>query len=319
MLQQTQVATVIPYYKRFLRRFPTVRALAKAELDEVLRFWAGLGYYSRARSLHKAARTVVGAQRGRLPEDVDALQALPGVGRYTAGAVASIAFGVRAAVVDGNVARVLSRLFAIDVDVRDGAGRDLAWRIAERLVPQKRCGDFNQAVMELGATVCLPGAAARCVTCPLRKCCAARASGRVAELPARTRRAIVMEETHVVAAIERAGRWLFVRRPPTGLWGGMWSLPSRALNGEATALLARQLADELGIRSARIGRKPFCDVTHQLTHRTIRFVGHVCATDNRIARPNRNVRWLQLSECESLGLSRATKKILASLPSADGV
>ena len=140
MLQQTQVATVVPYYRRFLKRFPTVRVLAAAELDEVLRLWAGLGYYARARSLHRAALRVVDVHGGRFPADVDELLQLPGVGRYTAGAVASIAFGVRAAVVDGNVARVLSRLFAIDVDVRDGPGRDRAWRIAERLLPRNGAG-----------------------------------------------------------------------------------------------------------------------------------------------------------------------------------
>ncbi len=306
MLQQTQVATVIPYYRRFLRRLPTVERLAAAHLDEVLRLWAGLGYYSRARNLHRSARRIVGqadecspavgkssktlgGSRGfgrRFPKSVEALMSLPGIGRYTAGAIASIAFGRRAAVVDGNVGRVIARLFEIRHDIRSGPGARRVWGCAEQLLPRKRCGDFNQALMELGATVCLPGPAARCESCPLRRECAARASGRVAELPAAGARARVTKETHVVAAIEHRGKWLFVRRAEHGLWGGLWELPTAVLNGESPRALAQRIANDVSPTSVEVSREPFCDLEHQLTHRRIRLLGHVCwavAADRRSA------------------------------------
>ncbi len=320
MLQQTQVATVIPYYARFLRRFPTVERLAAAEPDDVLRLWAGLGYYARARSLHRAARTIVDELGGAFPETAEAWRRLPGVGRYTAGAIASIVYNERAAAVDGNAARVLGRLFATETRPRDAADRERAWRLAEALLPRRRCGDFNQALMELGATVCLTGRAARCLACPLRTQCAARRGGTVADVrgsKSATRRGFVKEETHVVAALRRDGRWLFVRRPPGGLWGGLWSLPTDVLNGEKTAALAKTVVRELGYPAARVRRPPFCELTHKLTHRTIRFVGHVCSLEppgrHRKTGANGSSRWLTLERSASVGVSTGMRKVLAAL------
>lgn len=315
MLQQTQVATVIPYYEKFMKRFPTVNALAAADLDVVLQLWAGLGYYARARNLHRAAKIIATELGGVFPTSAKELKTLPGIGAYTAGAVASIAFNEKAPVVDGNVARVVARLFEIEADVRDGAGLDLIWRIAGRLLPNKRCGDFNQSLMELGATVCLPKASARCLTCPLRNECEALASGVVSSLPTRTRKAVNKNETHVVVAIQNHGKWLVVKRPQGGLWGGLWELPTAVLNGERTLTLARRLANDITASSVTIKREPFCTLKHQLTHRTITFVGYLCqsnrpATGGRI---EKSAKWLNLSQVGKLGISTAMRNVTQAL------
>jgi A/G-specific adenine glycosylase len=327
MLQQTQVVTVIPYYNRFIGRFPTVTALARADLEEVLRYWAGLGYYARARNMHRAARLIVAEHGGAFPSDAAALRRLPGIGAYTAGAVASMAFDERAAVVDGNVARVLARLFEVDLDIGDGRGKALLWEIAERLLPRKDCGDFNQALMELGATVCLPRGAARCEACPLETFCGARRSGSVERLPVKARQAAPRSESHVVAAIQRHGKWLAVRRPSRGLWGGLWELPTAVMNGSADSAAARDLIKGLISGDGHIATKPFCRIQHQLTHRTITLVGHVChvAAPRRVGRrakkrvrghhrqPDRETRWLSLEEINKLGLSAAMRKVVGAL------
>jgi A/G-specific adenine glycosylase len=327
MLQQTQVATVIPYYERFIARFPTAAGLAKADLDDVLKLWAGLGYYARARNMHRAAQIVLSRFAGKFPTTVDELRTLPGVGAYSAGAVASIAFGVRAAAVDGNVARVLARLFNVSQDVRAGPGRDAIERLAERLLPKSRSGDFNQALMELGATVCLPGQAAQCLVCPLHKECKARAAGTVADLPIKTRKPTVKPETHIVAAVERNGRWLVVQRPPHGLWGGLWEMPTGVLDGESTAALAARLARDAAGSNCKVEPRPFCDLRHLLTHRTIRFIGHVCRPNRRNGRSSARTRhrqkgspvppiasqWRALDDLDSLGISKAMRKVIRAL------
>ncbi|MEX0744483.1 MAG: A/G-specific adenine glycosylase, partial [Phycisphaeraceae bacterium] len=225
MLQQTQVATVVAYFERFIAAFPTVEALATADEQQVLRHWQGLGYYRRARHLHAAARRIAADHAGRVPDTVDALLALPGVGRYTAGAVASIAFDRRAPILDGNVARVLARWFAVDELIDQPAGRATLWRLAERVLPQRSVGDFNQALMELGALVCTPSAP-KCDTCPVASLCDAKRAERVAELPRRSPRKVPRAVRHVVAAVERDGRYLFEQRPGDGLWSNMWQLPT---------------------------------------------------------------------------------------------
>ena len=336
MLQQTQVATVIPYYERFRSRFLTVQDLAKADPDEVVRMWAGLGYYSRARNLHRAARKVAAEFGGRFPATAEELRKLPGIGRYIAGAVASVAFGARSPVVDGNVARVLARLFGLRQDPRAAAGQKTLWQLAGDLLPESRCGDFNQALMELGATICSPGKAARCEMCPLRAKCSALAAGAVADLPIRVPRREVKCETHVVAAIEQAEQWLFMKRPARGLWGGLWEMPSEPLDGETTARMAARLAREsigrssrIAIRDCAVESRPFCDFRHQLTHRTIRFVGHICRINRGPGRgttrrqgprpamlPGKQrgaLRWLALEEVGSLGLSAAMQKVVGML------
>jgi len=313
MLQQTQVATVIPYYQRFLARFPTVFALAAADLDEVLLLWSGLGYYARARNVHGAARMIVERFGGRFPRTVDELRQLPGVGPYSAAAVASIAFDVPAPLVDGNVARVLARLFNVRADLSTAPGRGVIWRLAERLLPRRHCGEFNQALMELGATVCLPGAAARCGQCPLRRVCAALAADRVAELPRKRQPRAPIRETHAVAAIENNGRWLMIQRPRRGLWGGLWELPSALLDGDSSARLARRIARRLIGARVTVTTRPFCRITHRLTHRTIEFVGHICRVVDVAHDLAPAHRWLNLAESETLALSTAMRRLIAAL------
>jgi A/G-specific adenine glycosylase len=226
MLQQTTVKVVVPYFERFMGRFPTIAHLARAPIEEVLRTWSGLGYYRRARHLHDAAREVVERHGGRVPADREALLALPGIGRYTAGAVLSIAYGRREPVVDGNVTRVLARLAGERRDPRSGAAARFILEEAGRLVAaSKRPGDHNEALMELGATVCTPAAPA-CRRCPLAAGCAARASGVQEHIPP-PRRKRAAEDVHRTMALVRRGRRLLVRRrAATGLLDGLWELPA---------------------------------------------------------------------------------------------
>lgn len=266
MLQQTRVATARPYYDAFLTRFPTLEALAAARESEVLRAWSGLGYYRRARNLHAAARTVVRDHGGRVPDDPAAFSALPGVGRYTTGAVLSICFDRPMAVLDGNVARVLSRLTALPLSIRDPRGAKRLWSIAEALVPMRRPGDWNQAIMELGATVCTPRAPA-CEECPVRRHCRAFALGRVDALPPPSPRRAAEPVRRAVAMIERGGRVLMERRSGA-LLDGMWEPPGVEMNGgHAAGPALRAALARLGVR-ARLRRTAEA-VRHTITHRAI--------------------------------------------------
>jgi len=234
MLQQTTVAAVGPYYETFLARWPTVQALAAAELDDVLTHWQGLGYYSRARNLHRCARLVADGLDGRFPEDEAALLALPGIGPYTAAAIAAIAFDRKATPVDGNVERVVARLFAVTTPLP--AAKPELRRLAAGLTPEARSGDFAQATMDLGATVCLPRNPL-CLACPLQRGCRARAAGIAAELPARSPRpARPTRHGRVFVALTSAGEVLLRRRPEEGLLGGMMEVWGGAWIDAATAL-----------------------------------------------------------------------------------
>ncbi len=264
MLQQTRVETVVPYWHRMLERFPDARSMAAAPVDDVLSRWSGLGYYRRARNLWLCAREVVARFDGQLPDEVDALRSLPGIGAYTAGAVASIAFDRPAAVVDGNVARVLARYAGIDDDPRGAAGQRRLWAEAAALVPIDRPGRFNQALMELGATVCTPRSPA-CAVCPLERDCVARREGRVDELP-RTTPKKAPREVRLVAAVLRdeEGRALLGQRPAEGLFGGMWEPPMLEVASAADASSALRAAGLLRGGSRLTVRG---EVRHVLTHR----------------------------------------------------
>lgn len=262
MLQQTRVGTVVPYYERFLRELPTVSDLAEATEERVLALWSGLGYYRRARMLHAAAKEVARAHRGIVPDDVEALRSLQGVGAYTAGAVASIAFGRRAPVVDGNVARVLTRLFAIEDDIKSARGSARVWRLAGELVAEGDAdpGDWNQALMELGATICAPRAPA-CEGCPARALCAGRAQGIAERLPrsAPKKPPLAVRRVAVVLASDRSV--LLARRRGDVLFGGLWEPPT-ADGGVA------ELASQLGVDPRILERAG--DVVHVLSHRKMR-------------------------------------------------
>jgi A/G-specific adenine glycosylase len=321
MLQQTRVETVIPYYERFLARYPTIFALAAAEIDDVLSLWSGLGYYRRARVLHLAAREVTARHDGALPRDVSALLALPGVGAYTAGAIASIAYDQPVPLVDGNVARVLSRIDGIDDDIRSASGTRKLWSAAERLV---RCaadsvhpGRFNQALMELGATVCTPRNP-RCDACPVDGVCVARATGKEADLPVIAPKRDVPAVAMVAAVVRSGDRVLFVRRAEGGLFGGLWEPPMV----EARALAdARALLEQVGVPGdaplREVGR-----VRHILTHRRLDVTvarAEVAAPWRfraKLASPYEKAAWLDPGALD-IGVSKLARKVLSAASAQD--
>jgi A/G-specific adenine glycosylase len=305
MLQQTRVQTVIPYWERWMARFPTVSALAEAPLDDVLAAWAGLGYYSRARNLHAGAREVDGRFGGALPSRAADLRAVPGIGPYTAGAIASIAFGERAPLVDGNVARVLARVFAIGDDIKSTAGHKALWAAAGalmRALPDAAApGDLNQGLMELGATICAP-AQPRCLACPLVRECAAARDGRQDELPviaARKKESDLPLIERTLVWIEEAGEIVLARRAPEGLFGGLWELPPL------------EVADALGVT---IDRAPVAFHDQTLTHRRLRIAvvrGAMPAALVEPAVPGYDaVIRVAIAGARSFGIAAATAAIL---------
>jgi A/G-specific adenine glycosylase len=265
MLQQTRVQSVVAYYERWIQRFPSVEQLARADEQDVLRAWEGLGYYSRARNLQRAAQQLVGAHGGRLPRAVAELRALPGIGPYSAGAIASIAFDADEPVVDGNVIRVLTRLFGLPGNPRRGPLAGRLWQLARHLLPAGKAADFNQALMELGATVCTPRGA-RCAECPVSGHCRALAQDRVDALPEAPPRPALSDELRAAALVSRRGQLLVLRAAPDAVrWAGMWQFPDLKLApGETPELcLPRAVGDSTGV-SIELGEH-LCSLQHQVT------------------------------------------------------
>jgi A/G-specific adenine glycosylase len=304
MLQQTTVTAVLPFYERFLARLPDVASLARATEEEVLALWSGLGYYRRARSLRQGSVAVMKDHGGRVPADVETLMRLPGVGRYTAGAIASAAFGRRAAVVDGNVKRVLARLGALRL--RAAALERRCWTIADRLVPERGAGEWNQALMELGATVCTPRAP-RCTACPLRDRCRARALGKPTSFPAREARPAARRIEVAAAWIERRGRLLLAARTPDTPFRGSWDLPSALIPaGErADGTIARALRRRHGLKLAGLSVVATSSHTILATRLSIDVVGATAVAAPR----SRSLRWVPLTALSELPVSAATTKI----------
>lgn len=311
MLQQTQVDRVVGYFHRFLKRFPTIEALASASLDDVLSQWSGLGYYSRARNLHRAAKELLERHEGRIPASVEALAALPGFGRYTSAAVASIAFGVQAPLVDGNVARVFSRLFIVEGRNGDRARDHVLWGLADVLIAGPRPGDFNQSLMELGATTCLPSTP-QCTRCPVAAHCAALALGRTHELPAPKRAAPRKRLELVVAIAQHRSRVLLARRDDGGLFGGLWELPSAVGTDEAAL---RMLLGPRAQVSACVKV-----VERTLTHRDLVLRLHPVQLPARLSRAPTGYlawRWIEQAALGELGISSATRAaVVAALGEA---
>jgi A/G-specific adenine glycosylase len=312
MLQQTRVDTVVPYFERFLQRFPDVESLATAEIDEVLKLWSGLGYYRRARVLYATAREVTARYGGEFPGEAAALRELPGIGAYTAGAIASLAFDKREPLVDGNVARVFARLFGIDEEIRGAAVVKRLWEIAWRLVPEERPGRFNEALMELGATVCTPRDP-RCGGCPVEALCAARATGRVLELPVIEAKKKVPVVKMVAAVLRRGPRVLLARRAEGGLFGGMWEPPmvEAASIEEARALLGP------GVIGATVELVQAGQIKHVLSHKELRVtvVAGTVALKTKaptdLASPYEKAAWLDPDDAE-IGVSTLARKVLAA-------
>jgi A/G-specific adenine glycosylase len=340
MLQQTRVEAVRPYFERFLRRFPIVRRLAAAPLEDVLKAWEGLGYYSRARNLHQAAKIIVRDHGGRLPGLAAELLRLPGIGRYTAGAIASIAFGLDEPVLDGNVARVLCRLLCIRGDPSRPATRERLWRAARELLPPGKAGDFNQAMMDLGATVCVPGRP-RCEgtgvvglrsksaktqasqtgggRCPIADACAARRLGLQNELPLRRTRKAVPHQTVVVGVIWKGDRVLVARRRPEGLLGGLWEFPGGKVEPGETLeqALRREVREEVGIEVRVLGER--MAVRHAYTH--LRITMHVMECRHASGRARAiecaAVRWARRAELEGFAWPAANRGILEAMEKKD--
>lgn len=314
MLQQTQVATVIPYFHRFIDKLPTLADLANADEQDVLRLWQGLGYYSRARNLHKAAAMIVGQLGGMIPSTVEELLELPGIGRYTAGAIASIAFARRAPILDGNVIRVLCRIYRIEEDPRLPKLRARLWEKAEEVLPDKQLGDFNSALMELGATVCTANKP-NCLICPVRDHCAAQAAGVQEQIPLRAIAKKRPTERRWVICIKQNSQWLIEQRPPQGRWAGMWQFVT--FSAEKTPLeasLIRQRTGHFVTPPHYLGR-----LTHDLTHRHYEFEVYACMAVGRNARVRAKGKiaikrvWVSLDRLSDYPLPRPHLRIAAML------
>ncbi len=335
MLQQTQVETVIPYFRRFLDRFPAIDDLAAAPLGDVLKLWEGLGYYARARNLHKAAQVIVDDLHGEWPRTVEGLMALPGIGRYTAGAIASFAFDVDASVLDGNVKRVLSRVFAIGAaSLRGGrwptkqspvtkmeiASLLLAmtehemWSLAEELVPHGQAGEYNEALMELGALVCTPRNP-QCAICPLAKYCEAKKHDLQDQLPIKTKRKPLPHYDVTAAVIRKNGRILIAQRPLGSRLGGLWEFPGgKVEHGESLKqCLHREIKEELGIR-IKVG-KQITSIDHAYTHFKITLHTFECefVSGKPQALQVQDFKWVRMSELKKYAFAKTDLRIIEAL------
>lgn len=321
MLQQTQVTTVLPYFARWMAQFPTITDLATAPLETVLKTWEGLGYYARARNLHKAAQVVVEEHNGIVPDTVEGLRALPGIGIYTAGAIASIAFGRKAAAVDGNLKRVFARLMAYETPINTPAAEKELWAIAETLLPDERAGDWNQGLMDLGATICLPRNP-RCLLCPLRDECRANQLGLVHELPRKNARAPRPHYTVVAGVIwnQAHDRLLIAQRPHDKMLGGLWEFPGGKLETGETleAGLQRELREELAIE-VEVGEE-LTVVEHGYTHFSITLHALHCTHISGDPQPLgvADFRWLPPDELLALPYPRTDLQIIKALDRVRG-
>lgn len=315
MLQQTRVDQASPYYEQFLAAFPTVEALAEAPLDDVLLRWEGLGYYSRARHLHRAAQQIVSEHGGRLPDRYAALRRLPGIGPYTAAAVLSIAYGRPHAVLDGNVMRVLTRVFSLKDDITRSQTRGRLQTLADRLLPPEQPGTYNQAVMELGATVCTPRSPA-CPRCPLRTVCSARTEQAPEAYPVKTKKAPVPHYDIAVGLIFNAAEELLIqRRREDQMLGGLWEFPGgKRREGEPLeATCRREVREELGVDVDVL--EPFGRVSHAYSHFKITLHAFRCRilAGDPTAREGQPLRWVSLEALDQFAFPRANRRLLDAL------
>jgi A/G-specific adenine glycosylase len=309
MLQQTRVDTVTPYYRRFIKTFPTVERLVRADLSEVLKVWEGLGYYSRARNLQKAARIISSQFHGRIPDTLDGLLSLPGIGRYTAGAILSIAFNQEAPILDGNVKRVLSRLFAISGDPGKGETNRRLWHLSEFLIPRGHASSFNQALMDLGATVCTPKVP-QCSICPLRDLCKGMATGNPEHYPAKIVKNPVPHRNAMAAVIYWQNKVLLTQRPPSGLLGGLWEFPNWEIDGNGRNTrkwIKNQVKKELGI-TTDVGES-IGTFHHTFSHFKLTLQVFEC----RLFERGGIGKWLSVRNLSSVPMSRIHRRIAHSL------
>lgn len=312
MLQQTQVATVIGYFERFMARFPTVVELAAAPIDDVLHLWTGLGYYARARNLHKCAQRVVEEYAGEFPASVESLSDLPGIGRSTAGAIASLSMGLNAAILDGNVKRVLTRVFAVEGWPGQGKVLKDLWLIAEALTPSSRCDHYTQVMMDLGATLCTRSKPS-CGECPLARECLAHAQGRETEFPnSKPKKAKPVKTTQLLMLRNPAGELMLEQRPPTGIWGGLWSFPELADGLDSIEELAQGLTGRRPIHGEM--REQWDSFRHTFSHYHLDISPVLIDVEVLPASVGEAaVCWYSLAAPPTLGLAAPVKSLLEKL------
>ena len=304
MLQQTRVQTVIPYFEKWMRLFPTVNALADASEQDVLNAWEGLGYYSRARNLHKAAKVVSGEYDGNLPQAVDELVKLPGIGRYTAGAITSIAFGKDEPALDGNLKRVYARLFDVTEPVDSPKGEKLLWDIARKNLPKGKAGDFNQALMDLGATICIPKSP-RCLICPLLELCKAHENDTQELRPIKKPKKEVPHHIHAAGVIIKNGKVLLFQRPAKGLLGGMWEFPNGRVGGDPAKELIKVLRTEYSLKVQKKEAMGF--VQHAYTH--FKVTEHVFRCELLSESKGQNMKWVSLKGLDEYPMGKVDRQI----------
>ncbi len=307
MLQQTRVETVIPYFEKWMQLFPDIQALARASEHDVLNAWEGLGYYSRARNLHRAAKLVVNQYQGEIPQDLNELRKLPGIGRYTLGAIASIAFRMNISALDGNIKRVYARIFDIEEPVDSTAGEKLLWELADKYLPQGHAGDYNQALMDLGATICVPKNP-RCLICPVMRLCKARLNGTQDQRPVMKPKKEVPHYVNAAGVMIEKRRVLLAQRPAQGLLASMWEFPNGRVNGDPVKGVAKALKMEydLSVRVKR-GQESLGIVQHGYSHFSVTVHVFPCEL---ISRPKgTNLKWVALKELENYPMGRIDRQI----------
>ena len=310
MLQQTRVSAVVPYYEKFLERFPDIATLAKAPLDDVMPFWAGLGYYARARNLHRGAQQIMATHGGIFPQQLDAIHALSGIGRSTAAAISAFAFGERCAILDGNVKRVIARHFCVKGDVRNKQVEAELWRIAEAQLPGSGIESYTQGLMDLGATVCSRSRPA-CLLCPVRKSCIALEQGRIGELPGKSeRREIPHRQTRMLVIIS-SREVLLEKRPPTGIWGSLWSLPELAIGAD----ILKTLHLRFGL-TGRLARE-MIRVDHGFTHFSLAiFPVEIAVAKLPLRAMEPGLMWVDIEDATDAAIPAPVKRILEAVKSA---
>jgi A/G-specific adenine glycosylase len=312
MLQQTQVTTVIPYFERFMLRFPTIQKLAEASEDEVLHLWTGLGYYSRARNLHKTAKIIKENYRGKFPDEISELEELPGIGRSTAGAIVSIAFQKPAAILDGNVKRVLTRFYAINTWPGEKKTHDLLWNIAEQYSPSKNTAAYTQAMMDLGATICIRGKPL-CNQCPLKKHCHARQQGIEKLLPISKPKKNLPIKQSTLLLIQHNKTILLQKRPPTGIWGGLWSLPEMVAH-VSTNKIQTHCKKQFKFNPKKIQLGSI--FRHTFSHFHLDILPALVTIESTPFKTMESEQqiWYNLRQSQAVGLPAPIKKLLRSLP-----
>jgi A/G-specific adenine glycosylase len=304
MLQQTRVETVIPYFNRWMKRFPTIKSLAGASEQDVLNLWEGLGYYSRARNLHEAAKIVVEKHNGKLPRDLDALRRLPGIGQYTVGAIASMAFGMDEPALDGNIRRVLARVFDVSVPADSSLGERALWNLAAEYLPRSKAGDYNQALMDLGATICLPKNP-HCLICPVFGLCEARQKGIQDQRPVLKPTKKIPHYIHAAAVIVKNGRVLLAKRPSKGLLGGMWEFPNGRVDEDPARGLPKAL--RLGYQLKARKKDALGSVKHAYTH--FKVTVHVFQCELISVPKNQNLKWVKPGDLKDLPMGKVDRQI----------